>query len=69
MDTLNNSLRGGHARVLYGVQGDGSRQLTTMLILDPWLGADYGESYEKFIAKYEGVASQTTLRTALIAHY
>lgn len=69
MDTLNNSLRGGHARVLYGVQGDGSPRGTTMLILDPWRGADYGESYEKFIAKYEGVAGQATLRTALIAHY
>ncbi|MCA9063095.1 MAG: peptidoglycan-binding protein [Planctomycetaceae bacterium] len=69
LDTLNNSLGGGHVRVLYGVQGDGSPRGTTMLILDPWRGADYGESYEKFIAKYEGVASQPVLRTALIAHY
>jgi len=69
MDTLNNSLARGHARMLYGVQGDGSPRGTTMLILDPWDGRDYGESYEKFIAKYDGVAGQATLRTALIAHY
>ena len=63
---LNNSLGGGQVRMLYGIQ-DGVNMSTTMLILDPWRGADYGESYEKFIAKYEGAGSQLG-RTAQIAH-
>jgi hypothetical protein len=65
---LNNSLAGGHVRMLYGVQGDGNMRSTMMLILDPWMGADYGESYEKFIAKYEGAGAQPG-RTAQIAHF
>jgi hypothetical protein len=65
---LNNSLSNGHVRMLYGVQGDGEPQTTTMLILDPWLGADYGEAYEKFLAKYEGGGAQVG-RTAQIAHF
>ena len=67
IDGLNNSLGGGHVRMLYGVQGEGDPQATTMLILDPWNGTDYGESYEKFIAKYGGAAVQG--RTAQIAHF
>ena len=69
LDTLNNSFQGGHARVLYGVEGDGTPSGTRMLILDPWKGADYRESYEDFIAKYDGVAYQEPIRTAVIAHY
>ncbi len=65
---LNNSLGGGHVRMLYGVQGGADPRSTTMLILDPWRGADYGESYEKFMAKYEGGGAQSA-RTAQIAHY
>ncbi|MGA7980001.1 MAG: papain-like cysteine protease family protein [Chromatiaceae bacterium] len=65
---LNNSLGGGHVRMLYGIQGDGNPQTTTMLILDPWHGADYGEAYEKFIAKYEGAGAQAG-RTAQIGHF
>ncbi len=65
---LNNSLGGGHVRMLYGVQDNGSESTTTMLILDPWRGADYGESYEKFLAKYEGAGGQVG-RTAQIAHF
>ena len=65
---LNNSLGGGHVRMLYGVQDAGNQQSTTMLILDPWRGADYGESYEKFLAKYEGAGGQAG-RTAQIAHF
>jgi hypothetical protein len=65
---LNNSLGGGHVRMLYGVQGGADPRSTTMLILDPWRGADYGESYEKFMAKYEGGGAQSG-RTAQIAHF
>jgi len=65
---LNNSLGGGHVRMLYGIQGDGNPRSTTMLILDPWRGADYGESYEKFMAKYEGAGAQAG-RTAQIGHF
>lgn len=65
---LNNSLGGGHVRMLYGVQGDGDPRTTTMLILDPWHGADYGEAYEKFMAIYEGGGAQTG-RTAQIGHF
>lgn len=64
---LNNSLGGGHVRMLYGVQGNGDPVTTTMLILDPWRGAEYGEPYEKFMAKYEGAAGQAG-RTAQIGH-
>lgn len=62
----NNMLSGGHARVFYGVQEAGNQHSTTMLILDPWGGRDYGESFEKFIAKYEGAAGVTA---AQIGHF
>lgn len=65
---LNNSLGGGHVRMLYGVRGDGDPLTTMMLILDPWHGRDYGESYEKFMAKYEGGGAQGG-RTAQIGHF
>jgi len=65
---LNNSLGGGHVRMLYGIQDDADARSTTMLILDPWRGAEYGESYEKFITKYEGAGTQVG-RTAQIAHF
>ncbi len=64
---LSSSLSGGHVRMLYGVQGDGDPLRTTMLILDPWHGRDYGEPYEKFMAIYEGGGAQTG-RTAQIGH-
>lgn len=48
---------GGHARVLYGVSGDGNPSSTNMLVMDPWGGVKYGESFERFTAVYEGAAS------------
>ena len=61
--TKNSSLTGGHARVLYGVDGDGTPGGTTMLILDPWNGTDYRESYKDFIARYEPT------QDPVVAHY
>ncbi|PRY76683.1 papain-like cysteine protease family protein [Marivita geojedonensis] len=65
---VNNSLSGGHVRILYGVTGDGTMQRTYMLIIDPWNGRSYQEPYEKFLAKYEGGGAQAA-RTAQIAHW
>lgn len=65
---LNSALLGGHVRMLYGVQGDGEPRTTTMLIMDPWHGAEYGEPFERFMAKYEGAGAQEG-RTAQIAHF
>lgn len=67
IDGLNNSLGGGnsHIRMLYGVQ-DSVNMTTIMRILDPWGGTDYGESYENFLAKYEGTAGHPT---GQIAHF
>ena len=65
---LNNSLSGGHVRLLYGIQDFGSDRPATMLILDPWMGADYGESFEKFRSKYEGGGAQVG-RTVQIGHF
>lgn len=64
----NNSLGGGHARMVYGIQDESNVGKTTMLILDPWKGADYGESFEKFLAKYEGPANIKGLN-AQIGHF
>jgi len=64
----NNSLGGGHARMIYGIQDESKTCKTTMLILDPWKGADYGESFEKFLAKYEGAANVKAL-SAQIGHF
>jgi len=65
---VNNSLAGGHVRILYGVAGDGTPRGTTMMIVDPWNGRSYREPYEKFLAKYEGGGGQAA-RTAQLAHW
>jgi len=65
---LNNSLGGGHVRMLYGVRGDGEPEGTTMLIMDPWRGAEYGESYEKFIEKMSG-SGAISGRTTQVGHF
>ena len=68
VDATNNTLGGGHVRILYGVTGDGTPTGTKMKIIDPWNGRKYEEPYEKFLAKYEGGGAQTG-RTAQIAHW
>lgn len=65
---LHSGLSGGHVRLVYGVQGDGDPKTTMMLILDPWGGQEYGESFERFTAKHEGAASQQG-RTTQIGHF
>ncbi len=65
---VNNSLGGGHVRILYGITGDGTLEGTRMMIIDPWNGRKYHEAYEKFLAKYEGGGAQAG-RTAQLAHW
>jgi hypothetical protein len=68
MHAVTNSLAGGHVRILYGANGDGTMKGTRMLIIDPWNGRKYQEPYEKFLAKYEGGGAQAG-RTAQLAHW
>lgn len=62
------SLSGGHVRILYGVSGDDTPRGTNMQIIDPWNGRKYTETYEKFLAKYEGGGAQAG-RTAQLGHW
>lgn len=68
MHAVTNTLAGGHVRILYGVTGDGNPRGTQMLIVDPWNGRRYSETFEKFLAKYEGGGAQAG-RTAQIGHW
>lgn len=65
---VTNTLAGGHVRILYGVTGDDTPRGTQMLIIDPWNGRKYSETYEKFLAKYEGGGAQAN-RTAQLGHW
>ena len=65
---VTNTLSGGHVRIIYGVTGDGTPRRTKMMIIDPWNGRKYQETYEKFLAKYEGGGAQAG-RTAQIGHW
>lgn len=65
---VTNTLRGGHVRIIYGVTGDGTPRGTRMMIIDPWDGRRYEETYEKFLAKYEGGGAQAG-RTAQLGHW
>jgi len=65
---VTNSLAGGHVRIIYGVTGDGTPRGTQILIIDPWNGRRYTETYEKFLAKYEGGGGQAG-RTAQLGHW
>lgn len=62
------SLTGGHVRILYGVTGNGTPRGTQILIIDPWNGQKYTETFEKFLAKYEGGGAQQG-RTAQLGHW
>lgn len=65
---VTNTLAGGHVRIIYGVMGDGTPRGTSMMIIDPWNGRKYSETFEKFLAKYEGGGAQAG-RTAQLAHW
>lgn len=45
-----------HARLVVGIQGDGSGDGTSLMIVDPATGTQYSESLENFIKKYESEA-------------
>lgn len=68
LHAVTNSLAGGHVRILYGVTGDGTPRGTAMMIIDPWNGRKYQETWEKFLAKYEGGGAQAA-RTAQLGHW
>ena len=63
---VDGSFKTGHVRTIYGIQGDENPESTTMLILDPFFGTRYGESYEKFYAGFDLHASD---EGGLIAHF
>jgi hypothetical protein len=65
---VTDSLSGGHVRIIYGVRGDGTPRGTSMMIIDPWNGRRYDETFEKFLAKYEGGGAQVN-RTAQLGHW
>ena len=51
--TLFNVTNGLHSRIVEGMQGDGTYDATTMMIIDPWRGNQYQESFARFLHKYE----------------
>lgn len=48
-----------HAKIVYGVRGDGTPSGTKILIIDPNRGVEDEESFEKFIKEYEDVVRET----------
>ncbi len=68
MHGLAHDLTRGHVKVIYGVQGDGNLRSTTILLADPATNRKYGESLERFLAKYEGGAGQAE-RTTQLGHF
>lgn len=65
---VTNTLGGGHVRILYGVTGNGTPRGTQILIIDPWNGRKYTETFEKFLTKYERGGAQQG-RTAQLGHW
>lgn len=59
-----------HARLMIGIQGDGSLAGTMLTIIDPATGTQYSESFGNFIDKYESEArtSSRPLRIQIV-HY
>ena len=51
-----------HARIVIGVQGNGSVDGTFLTIIDPATGTSYRESFRSFATKYERVVGQPTPR-------
>ena len=58
-----------HARIVTGIQGDGSINGTILTIVDPALGRVVRESYSAFARKYERAASNVTTLYAQIIHF
>ena len=51
--TLFNVTSGLHSRIIEGMSGSGTYDATWMLIIDPWGGKRYRESFARFLHKYE----------------
>lgn len=45
-----------HARIIYGIHGDGNATTTFLKIIDPDGGKTYEESFDVFTSKYEAMA-------------
>lgn len=60
-----------HARILKGIQGDGSPDLTFMTLIDPATGTQTSESVAVFTKKFEDVAKadQATDLRPQVVHY
>jgi Papain-like cysteine protease AvrRpt2 len=64
-----------HARIVIGVQGNGSIDGTLLSIIDPATGTNYQETFRSFATKYERVvgqptpSKQTSKLRAQIAHF
>ncbi|MCC6411164.1 MAG: glycoside hydrolase family protein [Saprospiraceae bacterium] len=59
-----------HARILVGIQGDGTIEGTQLTIIDPGTGTQYSEEFAHFLEKYESEArdSRAPLRIQIV-HY
>lgn len=55
--------QGLHDRVVAGIDGDGSPEGTTILIMDPNGGRQYAQNYGEFAAQYEAQAGAGAFNT------
>ena len=49
-----------HARIMVGINGDGTAAGTTVQIVDPATGSEYNENFQTFLNKYEEEARDST---------
>ena len=57
-----------HARIIYGIYGDGDPANTYLKIVDPDGGTTYDESFQDFTSKYEAMADATGYNLQMM-HY